>query len=145
MLIFLPIFLVPFPSKIEFLPVMGSDLRKSSRPLIWVDSFKVNSTLISDFEFRNISYFPAVIYVGFFEMGFTFVLWLKAMQLTSSNDKISNFVYLSPFLALIFIRFILNENIYYTTFIGLVFIVSGIGIQQFKLKRTKNEKKRQGN
>lgn len=74
----------------------------------------------------------AAIYVGFFEMGITFVLWLKALQLTESNDKISNLVYLSPFLALIFIRYIVGEEIYLTTPVGLVLIVTGIVIQQIK-------------
>ncbi|MCK4663519.1 MAG: DMT family transporter [Bacteroidales bacterium] len=74
----------------------------------------------------------AVIYVGIFEMGITFVLWLKAMKLTSSNDKISNLVFLSPFISLIFIHFILGEHIFFTTIIGLILIIVGIIIQQKK-------------
>lgn len=71
------------------------------------------------------SLFPAV-YVGFFEMGFTFILWMSAMQLTDRNDKISPLVYLSPFISLIFIHFIFGEKIYNTTFIGLLLIIVGI-------------------
>ena len=76
-------------------------------------------------------------YLGLFEMGITFVLWLKAMQFTESNDKISNLVYLSPFVSLIFIHFILGENIFYTTIAGLILIISGIVIQQYSGKKSR--------
>ena len=77
---------------------------------------------------------PAV-YVGFFEMGLTFILWMSAMQLTDRNDKISPLVYLSPFISLIFIHFILGEKIYDSTFIGLFLIIAGIMfVRVFKVK-----------
>ena len=34
-------------------------------------------------------------YIGFFEMGITFVLWLSAMKLTDSTAKIANLIFLS--------------------------------------------------
>ncbi len=76
----------------------------------------------------------SAIYVGFFELGITFFLWLKALQLTSSTDKISHLVYISPFMSLIFIHFVLGENIYYTTITGLLLIIAGIGLQQITKK-----------
>ena len=72
---------------------------------------------------------PAV-YIGLFEMGIAFILWLKALKLSPTNEKISNLVFISPFLALIFIHFILGEQIYITTWIGLILIIAGIFIQQ---------------
>ena len=90
-----------------------------------------------DFNFEHWQGLSASVYVGLFEMGITFALWLTAMQLTSSTDKISNLVFLAPFVSLIFIHFILGEQIYYTTFIGITIILLGIGIQQYK-KSTKN-------
>jgi drug/metabolite transporter (DMT)-like permease len=68
----------------------------------------------------------AVTYAGIFEMGITFVLWLTALKLTSRTDKISNYVYLSPFLSLFFIHLVLKEHIHFTTFIGLSLIVVSI-------------------
>jgi drug/metabolite transporter (DMT)-like permease len=68
-------------------------------------------------------------YVGFFEMGFCFVLWLMAMKLTNNTAKISNLIFLSPFLSLIFIHFILGEHIVAGTFIGLILIVIGLLVQ----------------
>ena len=83
---------------------------------------------ISDFDFElNQSLFSAI-YVGFFEIGITFIIWMKAMQLTVTNDKISNLIFLSPAQALIFIHFVLGEDIFETTYIGLFFILSGIYI-----------------
>ncbi len=76
---------------------------------------------------------PAVLsaaYVGLFEMGITFVLWLKALKLTEKTAKISNLIFLSPFLSLILIHFILGEEILPSTMFGLLFIVGGNIVQQ---------------
>jgi len=77
----------------------------------------------------------AVIYVGLFEMGITFVLWLKALKLSAKTDKISNLVYFSPFISLLFISLIVGEKILFSTIIGLVLIISGVIIQQYKKKQ----------
>ncbi len=74
--------------------------------------------------------FLAVIYSGIFEVGITYIIWLKAMNLTTSNAKIGNLVFFAPFLSLVFIHFVLKETIYITTFIGLIFIVAGVLLQQ---------------
>ncbi len=71
----------------------------------------------------------AAIYVGVFEMGVTFVLWLLAMQYAPTTDRISNLVYVAPFLNLIIVRLVLNENIYLTTIYGIMLLVTGIVIQ----------------
>jgi len=71
----------------------------------------------------------ASVYVGIFEMGITFLCWLKALQLAKTTDKVSNLVYFAPFLSLIFVHFILHEPVYYTTPAGLLLIISGIVIQ----------------
>jgi drug/metabolite transporter (DMT)-like permease len=77
----------------------------------------------------------ASVYVGIFEMGLTFLFWLKALQMASTTDKVSNLVYLAPFLSLVFVHFILHEPVYYTTPAGLLLIISGILIQNRKLIR----------
>jgi drug/metabolite transporter (DMT)-like permease len=76
----------------------------------------------------------ASVYIGIFEMGITFLFWLKALQMASTTAKVSNLVYLAPFLSLVFIHFILHEPVYYTTLLGLVFIISGIFIQNRRSK-----------
>jgi drug/metabolite transporter (DMT)-like permease len=74
----------------------------------------------------------ASIYIGIFEMGITFFFWLKALQMATTTDKVSNLVYLAPFLSLVFVHFILHEPVYYTTPAGLLMIISGIVIQNRK-------------
>ncbi len=80
----------------------------------------------SDFDIKIDKSFVAAIYVGFFDLGITFILWLKALQNTRTTDKISNLIYFSPAIALLFIHFILGEKIFYTTYIGLFFIILGV-------------------
>ena len=77
----------------------------------------------------------AALYTGIFEMGLTFYLWLKALKLAKTTDKVSNLVFLAPFLSLIFISIFLGEHIYFTTFIGLVLIIGGIVYQKTGKKR----------
>ncbi|MEI6047561.1 MAG: DMT family transporter [Bacteroidota bacterium] len=74
-------------------------------------------------------------YIGIFEMGITFFFWLKALQMAATTDKVSNLVYLAPFLSLVFVHFILHEPVYYTTPAGLLIIISGILIQNRKPAR----------
>lgn len=94
----------------------------------------------SGFEIHISKSFYAVIFTGIFEVGITYVLWLKAMNLTTSNAKIGNLVFFAPFMSLVFIHFILKETIYITTFIGLIFIVAGVLVQQLdKRGRLRNE------
>ena len=79
--------------------------------------------------------FIAGVYTGIFEMGLTFYLWLKALRLAETSDKISNLVFLAPFLSLVFISIFLGEHIYLTTFLGLVLIIGGIIFQRTGKKR----------
>ena len=65
----------------------------------------------------------AGIYVGVFEMGLTFLLWFKALEYTRSTAAVSNLIFLTPFISLLFIRLILSESIHPATFAGLVLIV----------------------
>jgi len=70
------------------------------------------------------------LYVGMFEMGLTFLLWLKALQLTSSTARIANLIYLSPFLSLVLIHLVVGEDILLSSYLGLLFIVAGVLLQQ---------------
>jgi drug/metabolite transporter (DMT)-like permease len=95
------------------------------------------AVLFTDFSLPNLKGLPAAVYIGLFELGITYILWMKAMQLSENNAKMGNLIFLSPFLSLVFIHFILGETIYFTTFVGLVFIISGIWVQQQKEKASK--------
>lgn len=69
-------------------------------------------------------------YVGAVEMGFTFVLWLTAMRLTDSTARIANLIFISPFLSLVFIQFVLGEPVRPGTVVGLALIVAGLWWQR---------------
>ncbi len=73
-----------------------------------------------------------VIYIGIFEMGVAYVLWLKALQLSSTTAKVSNLIFLAPFFSLIVISIVVGEQIMLSTIAGLVFIVGGILLQRYK-------------
>ncbi len=77
-------------------------------------------------------YIWGAIYIGFFEMGITFLLWMKALQFSADKTKISALAYLSPFLSLMFIAIVLGEKIKMYSVIGLIFIVCGILIQNIR-------------
>ena len=76
----------------------------------------------------------AAVYIGIFEMGITFLFWLKALRMASTTAKVSNLVYIAPFLSLVFVHFILHEPVYYTTPVGLILIISGIFVQNRRSK-----------
>lgn len=77
-------------------------------------------------------------YIGLFEMGITFVFWLKALRYAEHTAKVSNLVYLSPFISLMFISVIIGERILTSTLVGLALIITGILLQQiFANRQTK--------
>ncbi len=70
------------------------------------------------------------VYVGLFEMGVTFMLWLEAMRRAENVSRVGNLIFLSPFLSLFFISTFLGEPIVAATWIGLTMIITGVVLQQ---------------
>jgi drug/metabolite transporter (DMT)-like permease len=70
------------------------------------------------------------IYIGLFEMGIAYVFWLKGLQLSSTTAKVSNLIFLAPFISLIIINLTVGEQILWSTFAGLAFITAGILMQR---------------
>lgn len=68
-------------------------------------------------------------YVGVFEMGITFVFWLNALKLSKNTARVGNLIFLSPFISLLFIHFLVGEEILVPTFAGLALIVAGLMVQ----------------
>ncbi|WP_258240587.1 DMT family transporter [Pseudidiomarina homiensis] len=75
----------------------------------------------------------AAAYVGLFEMGITFLLWLTAMRTAERTSQLSMLIFLSPFMSLLLIYFILDEVIQVTTLIGLSLICLGLYLQRKKV------------
>ena len=70
------------------------------------------------------------LYVGLFEMGLAFVLWMGAMKATTSTLRISSLIFLSPPLSLVLIWMIAGEPVRAYTLIGLVLILLGLWLQR---------------
>lgn len=71
-------------------------------------------------------------YVGLFEMGITFVIWLAAMKAATNVARISNLIFLAPFVSLVLISVVLDEQIVPATLAGLVLVLTGTLVQQFR-------------
>jgi drug/metabolite transporter (DMT)-like permease len=69
-------------------------------------------------------------YVGAFEMGITFLCWLKALKSAKTTAHVVNLIYLVPFLSLVLIRLVVGEDILPSTIVGLLLIVAGIVLQK---------------
>ncbi len=94
--------------------------------------------------FKNISFkgLAGALYIGIFEMGLTYFLWLKALQLSENTAKVSNLVYLSPFISLMIINIAIGEKILLSTVTGLILIIAGIILQQISGRYGNNGSKR---
>jgi drug/metabolite transporter (DMT)-like permease len=79
------------------------------------------------------------LYIGIFEMGLTFVLWLTALKLSTQTVSVSNLVFISPFVSLLLVSLFVGETILPSTFIGLGVIVSGILLQQYSQWKSSRE------
>ncbi|WP_345334665.1 DMT family transporter [Ferrimonas pelagia] len=92
--------------------------------------------IIAVCAWRGELYLPAwqglvgAVYVGLFEMGITFVLWLTAMRSAERTAPLTNLAFLGPFLSLFFIAQILGEEIASATIAGLCLIVTALLLQQ---------------
>lgn len=86
--------------------------------------------LFARVKFPSLNGLLGAAYVGLFEMGITFLLWLKALKLSKTTAHVTNLIYLVPFLSLVLISFTVGEKILPSTIIGLIFIVGGIILQR---------------
>ncbi len=91
---------------------------------------------ISCKNFQSISFegIASSVYIGLFEMGITFILWLKALKYSKNTSKTANLIFLSPVLSLVFIHYIAGERIENSTIVALFFILIGLSIQKIKPK-----------
>ena len=142
------------PLSLEFAQPLGVGLALLST-LLWSLYWVINTRLSLDPEvnlFLNFSGalplllalawwsdtpFPTVwqgwaggLYVGLFEMGLAFVLWMGAMKATTSTLRISSLIFLSPPLSLALIWVIAGEPVKAYTLIGLVLILFGLWLQR---------------
>ena len=92
--------------------------------------------LFSDFTIGIQEGLWGAVYIGVFEMGITFITWLKALSLAKTSAHVSRLIYIVPFLSLIQINYFLGEKILISTVMGLVFVI--VGILACQLERESN-------
>jgi drug/metabolite transporter (DMT)-like permease len=71
------------------------------------------------------------VYIAAFEMAVAFVLWLSALKLARNTAQVGSLVFLTPFLSLLVIHFVVGEELHRSTLLGLVLIVGGIAGERF--------------
>jgi drug/metabolite transporter (DMT)-like permease len=69
-------------------------------------------------------------WVGLIEMGVTFLLWQTALARTHNAGRIGQLIFLSPFVSLILINFVLGEHVHLASVVGLGGIVAGLAISR---------------
>ena len=74
----------------------------------------------------------AGVYVGLFEMGIAFLLWLNALRMTQNTLQLSSLIFLAPVISLILITTVLGEAISVATLVGLGLILAGLAAQQWR-------------
>ncbi|TDO98264.1 DMT family transporter [Marinomonas balearica] len=72
------------------------------------------------------------VYIGFFEMGVSFILWNLAMKRADRTSQLANLIFLSPILSIVWLSQIANEPILISTLVGLVCILLGLTVQNWK-------------
>lgn len=72
-----------------------------------------------------------LLWMGIFTSGGAFLLWFLALKY-GDTAKIANIAFLTPFLSLVYIYFLLHETILVSSIVGLLFIFMGIFIQSYK-------------
>jgi drug/metabolite transporter (DMT)-like permease len=96
----------------------------------------IATALLADFNFNSLPGILGAVYIGLFEMGISFVLWLMAIKLATNTAQVSNLIFISPFISLFLLSAIVGEEVHPSTYIGLVTIILGLIIQQIQWRRT---------
>lgn len=90
----------------------------------------VANALLSDFDLSDLRGLAGAVYIGVFEMGLAFVLWLLALKNAENTARVSNLIFIAPFISLYLIATVLGEAIHPSVFVGLVLILAGLIVQQ---------------
>ena len=91
--------------------------------------------LTNSFVIPSIEGVIGSIYIGFFEMGISLVLWQSALKISTTVSRIASLVFITPFLSLIILYFILGERILLSTVAGILLICGGLILQKYFTKK----------
>ncbi len=101
-------------------------------PLVWGYLLLTTDNLLQLFNWQGMA---GGIWLGLFEMGLSFLMWLTAMTLTTDTAKIAVLIFIAPIPSLFFIRFLLQEPIHPSTIAGLLFVLVALALQRIAAKR----------
>jgi len=79
---------------------------------------------------------PWALYIGVFEMGITYLMWNTALKWASSTAAVGGLIFITPFLALVFIALFVGETIAISTVAGLLLVVAGIFVEKGSRRRS---------
>ena len=97
-----------------------------SSPFILLAMYLTNS-----FVAPSIEGLMGSMYIGFFEMGISVVLWQSALKISTTVSRVASLVFITPFLSLVVLSIVLGEKILVSTFFGLILICTGLILQKY--------------
>jgi drug/metabolite transporter (DMT)-like permease len=84
----------------------------------------------STFELPTANGLLGAAYIGLFEMGITFVFWQSALSLSLTVARVTSLAFITPFLSLVLLYFVLGESILFSTVAGIALIITGLLLQK---------------
>jgi len=75
-------------------------------------------------------------YIGLFEMGISVVLWQSALKISTTVSRVASLVFITPFLSLLILHFVLKEDILASTIFGVILICSGLILQKYFTRKS---------
>jgi drug/metabolite transporter (DMT)-like permease len=93
----------------------------------------------SAFELPSINGLLGAAYIGLFEMGITFALWQSALSLSTTVARVTGLAFITPFLSLVVLYFVLGEEILLSTVIGITLIIGGLLLQKYFTRHSETE------
>lgn len=81
----------------------------------------------------TLTQWSGILWLGVLTNGLAYTSWALAMDL-GDTAKLSNLAYLTPFLSLVYIFFLLHEPITMSSYLGLLFILSGVVLQVARVR-----------
>jgi len=85
----------------------------------------ITTLIFSTFPAITMDELIGLIWLGVFAMGIAFVFWFLALK-HGNTAEMSNIIYLTPFISLIYIYFLIGEQILISSIFGLLLIIFGI-------------------
>ena len=89
----------------------------------------------NSFIIPSIKGFIGSAYIGLFEMGISVVLWQVALKTSTTVSRVASLVFITPFLSLLILHFVLKEAILISTIFGVILICVGLFLQKYFIRK----------